>query len=167
MREMCEAMRDIAELPSRPQIYWPVHPSPHVAPVAHDVLGGVPGVVLVDPIDYAQMVVAVKASTFVLTDSGGLQEEAPTLGKPVLVMREETERPEGLEAGTLELVGHDRASDRCRRGRLLSDADAYARMARAANPYGDGHAAPRIVAWLLARLARRQPSPLRSTLALL
>jgi len=152
MREMCEAMREIAQLPMRPQIYWPVHPSPRVRPIAYEVLGEVPGVVLVDPIDYARMVVAVKASTFVLTDSGGLQEEAPTLGKPVLVMREETERPEGLDAGTLELVGHDRAAIIAAANRLLSDPDAYARMARAANPYGDGHAAPRIVAWLLARL---------------
>jgi UDP-N-acetylglucosamine 2-epimerase (non-hydrolysing) len=152
MREMCEAMREIAQLPMCPQIYWPVHPSPRVRPIAYEVLGEVPGVVLVDPIDYARMVVAVKASTFVLTDSGGLQEEAPTLGKPVLVMREETERPEGLDAGTLELVGHDRAAIIAAANRLLSDPDAYARMARAANPYGDGHAAPRIVAWLLARL---------------
>jgi UDP-N-acetylglucosamine 2-epimerase (non-hydrolysing) len=152
MHEMCEAMRDIAMLPARPQIYWPVHPSPRVKPIAYEVLGNVPGVVLVDPIDYARMVVAVKASTFVLTDSGGLQEEAPTLGKPVLVMREETERPEGLEAGTLELVGHDRVAIVAAANRLLSDPEAYARMARAANPYGDGRAAPRIVAWLLARL---------------
>jgi UDP-N-acetylglucosamine 2-epimerase (non-hydrolysing) len=152
MREMCEAMRDIVELPMRPQIYWPVHPSPHVRPIAYQVLGGIDGVTLVDPIDYAHMVVAVKASTFVLTDSGGLQEEAPTLGKPVLVMREETERPEGLDAGTLELVGHDRRLIAAAAHRLLSDPDAYARMARAVNPYGDGQAAPRIVAWLLARL---------------
>jgi UDP-N-acetylglucosamine 2-epimerase (non-hydrolysing) len=152
MQQMCEAMREIAALPQRPQIYWPVHPSPRVRPVAYDVLAGVPGVVLVDPIDYAQMVAAVKASTFVLTDSGGLQEEAPTLGKPVLVMREETERPEGLDAGTLELVGHDPSAIVAAATRLLSDADAYARMARAANPYGDGRAAGRIVDWLLARL---------------
>lgn len=152
MREMCEAMRDIVDLESRPQIYWPVHPSPHVRPIAHQILGGIEGVTLVDPIDYAEMVVAVRASTFVLTDSGGLQEEAPTLGKPVLVMREETERPEGLDAGTLQLVGHDRATIVAAAYRLLHDADAYARMARAVNPYGDGHAAPRIVAWLLARL---------------
>jgi len=152
MRQMCEALREIAELPERPQIYWPVHPSPRVRPVAHEVLDGVSGVVLVEPIDYAEMVVAVKASTFVLTDSGGLQEEAPTLGKPVLVMREETERPEGLAAGTLALVGHDRAAIVAAAITLLRDRDAYARMARAVNPYGDGHAAPRIVAWLLARL---------------
>src|SRR5579862_5300418 len=108
MPAMCEALAEIARDELRPQIYWPVHPSPLVAPVAHAVLDGIEGVVLVDPIDYAEMVAAVKASLFVLTDSGGLQEEAPCLGKPVLVMRDETERPEGLIAGTLELVGHDR-----------------------------------------------------------
>jgi UDP-N-acetylglucosamine 2-epimerase (non-hydrolysing) len=152
MREMCEAMREITRLPQRPQIYWPVHPSPHVAPVAHDVLDGIAGVVLVEPIDYAHMVSAVKASTFVLTDSGGLQEEAPCLGRPVLVMRDETERPEGLEAGTLELVGHQHEKIVAAARRLLGDETEYARMARAANPYGDGHAAMRIVEWLLARL---------------
>ncbi len=152
MREMCEAMREIARHPSRPQLYWPVHPSPHVAPVAREVLGDVPGVLLVEPIDYAHMVEAVKRCTFVLTDSGGLQEEAPCLGKPVLVMRDETERPEGLEAGTLELVGHDRAKIVGAAVRLLEDPVAFARMARAANPYGDGKASERIVAWLLARL---------------
>ncbi len=152
MREMCEAMREITRLAERPQIYWPVHPSPHVRPVAYDVLGNTEGAILVDPIDYAHMVAAVKASTFVLTDSGGLQEEAPCLGKPVLVMREETERPEGLEAGTLELVGHERAAIVSAAHRLLGDEIEYARMARSVNPYGDGHASSRIVAWLLARL---------------
>jgi UDP-N-acetylglucosamine 2-epimerase (non-hydrolysing) len=160
MREMCEAMREIALLPQRPQIYWPVHPSPRVEPIARKVLGNVEGVVLVEPIDYARMVAAVKASTFVLTDSGGLQEEAPCLGKPVLVMREETERPEGLEAGTLALVGHDRRKIVGAARRLLTDESEYARMARAANPYGDGRAARRIVAWLLARLRGGQyPEP--------
>ncbi|MGB8520492.1 MAG: UDP-N-acetylglucosamine 2-epimerase (non-hydrolyzing) [Candidatus Tumulicola sp.] len=152
MRPMAEAMREISEMPARPQLYWPVHPSPRVAPVAHEVLDGVPGVVLVDPIDYAQMVFAVREATFVLTDSGGLQEEAPCLGKPVLVMREETERPEGLEAGTLELIGHRPERIVAAAARLLNDPVAYARMSRAVNPYGDGRAAGRIVAWLLARL---------------
>jgi len=152
MPEICEALREIAELPARPQLYWPVHPSPRVAPVARDVLDGVEGVVLVDPIDYAEMVAAVRASRFVLTDSGGLQEEAPCLGKPVLVMREETERPEGIDAGTLRLIGHDRGNIVEAARELLEDAASYARMARAANPYGDGHAAARIAAWLLARL---------------
>jgi len=157
MREMCEAMREIASLPSRPQLYWPVHPSPQVAPIAHEVLDGVPGVLLVEPIDYAHMVEAVKRCTFVLTDSGGLQEEAPCLGKPVLVMRDETERPEGLEAGTLELVGHDRAKIVAAAKRLLEDDDDFARMSRATNPYGDGRASERIVAWLLARLREGTP----------
>jgi UDP-N-acetylglucosamine 2-epimerase (non-hydrolysing) len=149
---MCEAMREVTEFPERPQIYWPVHPSPRVRPIAYEILGQVPGVVLVDPIDYAQMVAAVKAATFVLTDSGGIQEEAPTLGKPVLVMRDETERPEGLEAGTLELVGHKRHAIVEASRRLLEDGMTYARMAKAVNPYGDGRAAERIVTWLLARL---------------
>src|SRR5579863_8354851 len=172
MQPMAEAMRAIARLPARPQLYWPVHPSPRVAPVAHAVLDREPGVVLVEPIDYAQMVFAVRGSSFVLTDSGGLQEEAPCLGKPVLVMREETERPEGLEAGTLELVGHDPEAIVTAARRLLSDPVAYARMSRAINPYGDGRAAGRIVAWLLARLhggaypapfdIAAQPSPAHS-----
>jgi UDP-N-acetylglucosamine 2-epimerase (non-hydrolysing) len=152
MREICEALHDIAQLPQRPQLYWPVHPSPRVAPIAHDVLDGVPGVVLVDPIDYAEVVTAVKGSAFVLTDSGGLQEEAPCLGKPVLVMREETERPEGLAAGTLWLVGHGREQIVGAARTLLTDPAAYARMAQATNPYGDGRAAARIAEWLLARL---------------
>jgi UDP-N-acetylglucosamine 2-epimerase (non-hydrolysing) len=156
MREIAEALRDVAKLGA--QLYWPVHPSPRVAPAAHEVLGGVPGVILVDPIDYAEMVAAIKACTFVLTDSGGLQEEAPCLGKPVLVMRDETERPEGLAAGTLELVGHRRERIVAAAHRLLTDAEAYGTMAQAVNPYGDGHAGERIASWLLARL-RGGPFP--------
>ena len=124
--------------PPRPQLYWPVHPSPRVAPIAHEVLDGVRGVVLVEPIDYAEMVAAVKESCFVLTDSGGLQEEAPCLGKPVLVMRDETERPEGITAGTLRARRAPAARDR---GGSATPADrrtAYATMAHAVNPYGDG-----------------------------
>ena len=152
MREMCEAMLEIARMPQHPQIFWPGHPSPRVRPIAYDVLGKEPGVVLIDPIDYAHMVAAVRDCTFVLTDSGGLQEEAPCLGKPVLVMREETERPEGVLAGTLELVGHDKKKIVAVAARLLSDPEAYKQMSTAHNPYGDGHAAERISAWLLARL---------------
>ena len=152
MREMCEAMREIVHLPQHPQILWPVHPSPRVRPVAYAVLGNEPGVVLDDPLDYAEMVAAVRGSTFVLTDSGGIQEEAPCLGKPVLVMRDETERPEGVAAGTLLLVGHDREKIVEAAKRLLTDRVHYERMSRAVNPYGDGKASERIVAWLLARL---------------
>jgi len=109
-------------------------------------------VILVDPMDYAHMVAAVRDCTFVLTDSGGLQEEAPCLGKPVLVMREETERPEGVLAGTLELVGHDKKKIVAAAARLLSDPESYKAMSTAHNPYGDGQASLRICAWLLARL---------------
>lgn len=166
MREMCEAMREIVHLPARPQILWPVHPSPRVRPIAYAVLGTQDGVVLDDPLDYAQMVRAVRDCTFVLTDSGGIQEEAPCLGKPVLVMREETERPEGVDTGTLELVGHDRERIVRAASRLLSDGAAFDRMSRAVNPYGDGHAAARIVAWLLARLRGSDyPAPFESDLS--
>ena len=113
---------------------------------------GVAGVKLVEPLAYDVTVRSIARSTLVLTDSGGLQEEAPCLGKPVLVMRDETERPEGIEAGTLELVGPHRSAIVTAAKRLLEDEVAYARMSRANNPYGDGHAAERIVAWLLARL---------------
>jgi UDP-N-acetylglucosamine 2-epimerase (non-hydrolysing) len=152
MADICGALADIAALPSRPQILWPVHPSPRVAPLAHRLLDGVPGIKLVEPMAYDTTVQSVKRSTLVLTDSGGLQEEAPCLGKPVLVMRNETERPEGIAAGTLELVGADRGAILAATRRLLEDEVAYARMARASNPYGDGKAAERIVGWLAARL---------------
>ncbi|MDQ6826261.1 MAG: UDP-N-acetylglucosamine 2-epimerase (non-hydrolyzing) [Candidatus Eremiobacteraeota bacterium] len=158
MREMCLAFKDIVDLPQRPQILWPVHPSPHVRPLAHEILDGVAGVVLTEPMNYAQMAFAVRKSSFILTDSGGLQEEAPCLGKPVLVMRAETERPEGRDAGTLELVGSDRATIVAAAQRLLTDQAAYQRMARASNPYGDGQAGARVIGWLLARL-RQSPYP--------
>ncbi len=160
MRDICSALREITSLPGRPQIYWPVHPSPRVLPVAHEILDGVPGVVLVEPVGYAHMVAAIKNCTFVLTDSGGLQEEAPCLGKPVLVMRDETERPEGLQAGTLELVGPSSARIIEGARSLLTDEKKFSRMARAANPYGDGFASGRISQWLLARLrGQRYPDP--------
>ncbi len=159
MAAIAGAIRTIAAFPERPQILWPVHPSPQVGPVVHAALGGVAGVTLTDPLDYAATVAAVGASRFVLTDSGGLQEEAPTLGKPVLVMRRETERPEGLAAGTLRLVGADPVEIAAWSRRLLDDdAGVYTAMAHASNPYGDGRAAERIVAWLLWRL-RRGPKP--------
>ena len=162
MREMCEAMREIVALPQRPQLFWPVHPSPRVAPIAHEILDGADGVVLVDPIDYGQMVVAVRESTFVLTDSGGLQEEAPCLGKPVVVMRHETERPEGVAAGTLLLAGNKRKRIVEASTALLGDSELYARMSRAVNPYGDGRAALRVVSWLHARLRGGEyPPPYR------
>jgi UDP-N-acetylglucosamine 2-epimerase (non-hydrolysing) len=158
MGEIARAIGTIAGFRERPQILWPVHPSPQVAPIVHAALDGVDGVRLVEPLDYAETVAAVAASTFVLTDSGGLQEEAPTLGKPVLVMRRETERPEGLEAGTLRLIGAEYADIVEETRRLLTDRSLYGRMAHASNPYGDGRAAERIVGWLL-HVLRDGPAP--------
>jgi UDP-N-acetylglucosamine 2-epimerase (non-hydrolysing) len=148
MPGIARAFRAIAAFPERPQIVWPVHPSPNVAPVIHGELDGVDGVRLVEPLGYADVVACVAAARFVMTDSGGLQEEAPTLGKPVLVMRRETERPEGLAAGTLRLIGSDEATIVAEAAALLRDGARYDAMAHASNPYGDGRAAERIVAWL-------------------
>ena len=158
MGEIARAIGTIAGFPERPQILWPVHPSPQVHPVVHAALDGVEGVRLVEPLNYAETVAAVARSRFVLTDSGGLQEEAPTLGRPVLVMRRETERPEGLEAGTLRLIGAEYADIVEETHRLLTDEALYARMSHASNPYGDGRAAERIVAWLL-HVLREGPAP--------
>jgi UDP-N-acetylglucosamine 2-epimerase (non-hydrolysing) len=158
MGEIARAIGTIARFPERPQILWPVHPSPQVHPVVHAALDGVEGVRLVEPMNYAETVAAVARSRFVLTDSGGLQEEAPTIGRPVLVMRRETERPEGLEAGTLRLIGAEYADIVEETRRLLTDAALYARMSHASNPYGDGRAAERIVGWLL-HVLRGGPVP--------
>jgi UDP-N-acetylglucosamine 2-epimerase (non-hydrolysing) len=166
MGRICEALAEIAGFPQRPQILLPVHPSPKVAPIAHAILDGVAGVKLVEPMAYDVTVRTIERSRLVLTDSGGLQEEAPCLGKPVLVMRRETERPEGIEAGTLELVGAEREHIVAATRRLLEDEVAYARMARASNPYGDGLAARRIADWLLARLRGGElPSEFRARVA--
>jgi UDP-N-acetylglucosamine 2-epimerase (non-hydrolysing) len=156
--EIARAVGTIAGFPERPQILWPVHPSPAVRPVVHAILGATPGVRLVEPLNYAETVAAVARSRFVLTDSGGLQEEAPTLGRPVLVMRRETERPEGLEGGTLRLIGAEYADIVEQTRRLLTDQALYNRMSHASNPYGDGRAAERIVGWLR-HILREGPAP--------
>ena len=127
------------------QMLYPVHPNPNVRDVAHRVLRGHPSIQLVDPLDYPAMVAAMRACTLILTDSGGVQEEAPSLGKPVLVLRTTTERPEGVTAGSARLVGTDRATIVAEASRLLDDPKAYAAMATVKNPYGDGRASLRIV----------------------
>jgi UDP-N-acetylglucosamine 2-epimerase len=132
-------------------IVYPVHLNPNVRRPAERLLGGVANITLVDPLDYLPMVHLLKRCYLVLTDSGGLQEEAPALGKPVLVLRQVTERPEAIEAGTARLVGTDPQRIEAETRRLLDDPEAYAAMAHAVNPFGDGHAAERIVQALLAR----------------
>ena len=145
-----EGMRNIAKsvqkLASRDDIavIFPVHLSPAVQSVMHEELGGLDNVALIEPLDYPHFARLLAISHIMLTDSGGVQEEAPALGKPVLVMRETTERPEGIAAGTAKLVGSDTETILREVERLLDDTEAYAAMARAHNPYGDGKSAQRI-----------------------
>lgn len=138
--------RAIVEIAQRPDvaIVFPCHPNPNVVSVMDAMLGDRPNIARIAPLDYPHFIRALDLSTIVLTDSGGVQEEAPALGKPVLVMRETTERPEGVEAGTARLVGTDPARIVSEIFSLLDDKSAYSAMARAHNPFGDGHAAARI-----------------------
>jgi UDP-N-acetylglucosamine 2-epimerase (non-hydrolysing) len=135
-------------------VLFPVHPNPNVVSVMDDILGDRPNVARIDPVDYPHFVRALRMAEIVLTDSGGVQEEAPALGKPVLVMRETTERPEGVAAGTARLVGTDEDRIVSEIFTLLDDNTAYAAMAHAHNPYGDGHAAARI-AGIIAHAVRQ------------
>ena len=130
---------------------YPVHPNPNVQQVAERVLGGHPRVRLCAPLDYPDFVAAMQAADLILTDSGGVQEEAPSLGKPILVLRHDTERPEGVDAGTARLVGPVRENIVREATRLLDDPAAYEEMAGAQNPYGDGTSALQIADALLAR----------------
>lgn len=146
--EIFSALRRLAE--SFPDVDWiyPVHRNPNVRGPAHEILGGLPNLHLHEPFDYRELVRQLMRCRFALTDSGGIQEEAPTFGKPVLVLRETTERPEGIEAGVARLVGADREMIFAEASRLLTSETAYLSMSRAVNPYGDGRAAERIVAIL-------------------
>jgi UDP-N-acetylglucosamine 2-epimerase (non-hydrolysing) len=150
LESICLALRDLADrYAGAVRIVYPVHPNPAVRSTAARVLGDAPHVTLLPPLDYLSLVHVMKRAHLVLTDSGGLQEEAPALGKPVLVLREITERPEAVEAGTVKVVGTARDCIVAATVRLLEDGAEYQRMARAVNPYGDGHAAGRIVTALL------------------
>ncbi|MCS7310365.1 MAG: UDP-N-acetylglucosamine 2-epimerase (non-hydrolyzing) [Armatimonadetes bacterium] len=144
LRRICLAVRHLVERFDDLQVVFPMHRNPLVRQTAREVLGDAPRVVLTEPPDYAPFVQLMRHATLILTDSGGVQEEAPSLGKPVLVLRETTERPEGVEAGTARLVGTDVERIVAEASRLLTDLEAYERMARAVNPYGDGRAAQRI-----------------------
>ena len=136
------------------EIIYPVHPNPNVRDRAHAELGGISRIHLVEPLDYSDLVAAMKHATLVLTDSGGIQEEAPSLKKPVLVLRESTERPEAVESGVAAIAGTDEDLIFTKAMRLLTDKAHYASMATGANPYGDGHAALRIVKAINAYLKR-------------
>lgn len=150
LENICLAVRDLAQAFPDVHFVYPVHLNPNVQAPARRLLSDLTNVTLTDPLDYASMAHLMQRATLILTDSGGIQEEAPTFGKPVLVLRETTERPEVIEAGVAQLVGADRARIVAEAARLLTDAEAYARMARAVNPYGDGRASERI-ADILAR----------------
>lgn len=155
LENICRALRAIAA-ENDVQVVYPVHLNPNVQEPVKRLLGDVPGVHLINPQDYQPFVWLMQRAHLIVTDSGGVQEEAPSLGKPVLVMRETTERPEALAAGTVKLVGIDAEAIRTECGRLLQNDDAYASMALAQNPYGDGKAAARIQACIQARQGLHQ-----------
>ena len=140
---LCQAIRDLARAQAI-QVVYPVHLNPNVQKAVREVLDGVPHVHLIPPLDYLPFVYLMTRSYVILTDSGGIQEEAPALGKPVFLMRNITERPEAVEAGTVKLVGTDRERIFVHVSKVLTDKAAYDRMSRARNPYGDGLAARRI-----------------------
>ena len=148
LENICHAIRQLASR-GDVEIVYPVHLNPRVQEPVDRILRGVENITLLSPLDYLPMVHLLKHARLILTDSGGLQEEAPSLGIPVLLLRETTERPEGVKAGTLKVVGTETRAIVQEADHLLSDPVAHSRMARAANPYGDGHAAERIVDALL------------------
>jgi UDP-N-acetylglucosamine 2-epimerase len=158
LEAICRALRRALEHHTDVSLVWPVHPNPPIVEAVRRNLEGVARVHLIQPLTYGQLVATIGRATLVATDSGGLQEEAPTLGKPVLVLRRVTERPEGVQAGTLRLAGVEEDGIVKQIDELLDDPSAYQKMAKATNPYGDGKAARRIANGLLAFL-RDAPSP--------
>jgi UDP-N-acetylglucosamine 2-epimerase (non-hydrolysing) len=160
MERICRAvLRLVDDFPDL-HAFYPVHLSPKVRNVVFPLLGDHPRVELGEPLEYREFTQEMNRAHIILTDSGGIQEEAPSLGKPVLVMRETTERPEGIDAGTALLVGTDEERIYFETARLLSDDGAYQQMAQARNPYGDGKAAERILS-VLAGQAVQPPVGLR------
>jgi len=151
IRAICEALENLAKRYAEDvHIVYPVHLNPNIRGPVYAMLDGVANITLLDPLDYLSFVHLMKRSHIILTDSGGLQEEAPSLGKPVLVLRSVTERPEAVEAGTARIVGAQTDTIVKQTALLLDDPDAYSEMANAVNPYGDGHAAERICEKLMA-----------------
>jgi len=154
-REICHAIREIAQMfqSDGVQFVYPVHLNPNVQQPVREILSGLANVSLIEPLDYLSLVHLMKCSTLILTDSGGIQEEAPGLGIPVLVMRDKTERPEGVETGVVRLIGTSGARIVDETKRLLLDRTALQAMSKCVNPYGDGHAAERIVSTLISDLS--------------
>jgi UDP-N-acetylglucosamine 2-epimerase len=150
LRNICEAIRKIAiKHRDIATVILPVHKNPMVSGTVNDVLGNAANVQLISPLDYEPFVHLMKMSHLILTDSGGVQEEAPSLGKPVLVLREETERPEAVMANTVKVVGTSTENIVNEVEKLLSNADEYKKMSKALNPYGDGNASKRIISAIL------------------
>ena len=142
---ICRALHTLAEYNPDVQFLYPVHPNPNVHDVVYKMLSESPNIYLCNPLSYAQFVAAMQQAYFIISDSGGVQEEAPALGKPVLVLRDETERPEAVEQGVVKLVGSNYERILKEAQRLLDDNDAYQAMARGISPYGDGQSSDRIV----------------------
>ena len=159
MEDIMQAVKTLVERHEDVEVVYPVHLSPVVRECAFGILSGLPRVHLIDPVDVEEMHNLMARSFLVMTDSGGLQEEAPALGKPVLVLRRETERPEAVRAGTVLLAGVERENVLRQAEELLTDPAAYQRMARAVNPYGDGHASERIADAILWHFGRRSARP--------
>ena len=150
IREICQALKELAKrYENEITLIYPVHLNPNIQGPVHEELDGIPNIILLPPLDYLPLVHLMKHATLILTDSGGIQEEAPSFGIPTLVLRETTERQEGVTAGTLKLVGTDARRIVAEAQRLLDVPEAYAEMAGSVNPYGDGHAAEKIVNALL------------------
>ncbi len=159
MEDIFDAVADVAKAFPDTLTVYPVHLSPTVRECASRKLGGIENILLIDPLDAMDMHKLMDRSYMVMTDSGGLQEEAPALGKPVLVLRLETERPEAIEAGTVALAGIDRENIFRLASELLTDEEKYTSMAHAANPYGDGNACPRIAEALMYGFGLRETPP--------
>ena len=149
---ICEAIREVATINPEIQFVYPVHLNPNVQDPVNEILMNLGNVWLIDPLNYQEFVYLLNKSYLVLTDSGGIQEEAPSLGKPVLVMRDVTERQEALTAGTVKLTGTSRENIISNIMLLLEDQDFYLKMSLAHNPYGDGNACERIIDFLKQKL---------------
>ncbi|SDY62356.1 non-hydrolyzing UDP-N-acetylglucosamine 2-epimerase [Nitrosomonas sp. Nm58] len=145
LRNICLAIQSLAQNNPKVKFLFPVHPNPNVTNIVNSLLANKPNIHLSAPLDYVHFVAALKRSFLILTDSGGVQEEAPALGKPILVLRNETERPEAVEQGVAKLVGSHYSQIVEETQRLLDDTTAYQAMVKGTSPYGDGHAAERIV----------------------